>query len=468
MAEAAFPKVSVVMANYNNGACIGFALNSVCTQDPVPHDVVVLDDCSTDNSVEVIDSFVKKYPFVRLIRYPQKSVDWVQALFDNMPQSTGDYIISLSADDYVYPGYVKAVGQMIAQYPQCGAVFTDWHLVDMHRNVIGQMSSTVGAPCFLEGAQLADQICKFNVFESGFAAVVRKDLLVWFNQNKGVPMGPFHDSMGYPVLALKSGACYVPSFLGGCTNVNIPGKTRYSWGIFGDPVKSVQYFQNVVDFLSSPAVAAFVPQEVIEALTTKAMFCFNFNGRESVLWQRFAKRTGDLVRSGRFDMADQWLQHVLQAFPQQAEAYSDWGIVKYALGRHLDAEMAFRRAIELNPNMAAAYCNCGVCMQGRGALAEAEAAYRRALELDPNVGNGLANLGNLLVMEGRWQEALPVQQRLVQQSPQSAPSYASLANTLLALGRLDEALAACRKSIEIDPNLADARAIMDQLMTRLR
>lgn len=53
------PLFSVLIANYNNGAYIGEALNSLLKQDYIKWEAIIVDDASTDNSVEIINTYLK-------------------------------------------------------------------------------------------------------------------------------------------------------------------------------------------------------------------------------------------------------------------------------------------------------------------------------------------------------------------------------------------------------------------------
>ena len=56
------PLVSVVMPVYNGAAYIKKAVDSVYAQD-VPLELLVIDDCSTDNTKEILDSYGDKSGF---------------------------------------------------------------------------------------------------------------------------------------------------------------------------------------------------------------------------------------------------------------------------------------------------------------------------------------------------------------------------------------------------------------------
>jgi tetratricopeptide (TPR) repeat protein len=464
MAGSSSPKISVVIPNYNHGHCLGNAMQSVCTQDPPPHELYVFDDCSTDNSLEVIESFARRFPFVRLLRYPRKSADWVKACSDNLCVLSGDYVLSLAADDYIYPGLVRELGEMIRRNPQCGVFFSDWHYVDGNRNVIWEMRSGIASARFLEGTELAHQLCTLTMFEAGVGSIVRKDLLLWLNTEGAVAMGSFYDAMGYPVMAMKHGACYVPSFLAACSAFSAPGRDKHSVESVRDPRKAVELLGSVKRFLESQAIVSIVPAEVREALELKSLLCVDLPERDAIVWRRAVALAQGLIGSRRLQQADRWVREVVRVFPHHAEAHFLLGVVQYKLGRLADAELAFQRAVELDPGMAKAHSNWGACRHVQGFCDDAIAAYRRSIEADAGFAEAYSNLGNLLFAQGRVQEALIFQQHLVKLKPAEASGFVHLSNTLLALGRREEALSACQKAMTLDPNLVEARTKLHTLL----
>jgi glycosyltransferase involved in cell wall biosynthesis len=56
----ALPSISVVVPNYNHASYLPHCLNAILSQSVRPNEVIIVDDGSTDNSVEVVLEFAKK------------------------------------------------------------------------------------------------------------------------------------------------------------------------------------------------------------------------------------------------------------------------------------------------------------------------------------------------------------------------------------------------------------------------
>ena len=57
---AKIPMVSVIIPMFNSAKFIPQTLESLCYQTMTDFEVIVVDDCSTDNSVEVVESFAER------------------------------------------------------------------------------------------------------------------------------------------------------------------------------------------------------------------------------------------------------------------------------------------------------------------------------------------------------------------------------------------------------------------------
>lgn len=94
-----FLKFSVVIPCYNASKWIEKALTSLESQNYKPLDVIVVDDGSTDDSIEVVNNY-KQRSSLDILVLSQKNAGPAAARNLGVSQSKGDYIAFLDADDH--------------------------------------------------------------------------------------------------------------------------------------------------------------------------------------------------------------------------------------------------------------------------------------------------------------------------------------------------------------------------------
>ena len=93
--------VSVIMPTYNCGKYIAQSLDSVISQTITDWEVQIVDDCSTDNTAEVIKDYLEKYPNIHYTVLAQNSGPAV-ARTEAIKRAKGKYIAFLDSDDIWY------------------------------------------------------------------------------------------------------------------------------------------------------------------------------------------------------------------------------------------------------------------------------------------------------------------------------------------------------------------------------
>lgn len=99
------PTYSICIPNYNMGDTIERALVSVIEQVDDRYEVLVLDDGSTDNSVEILDKLGAKYPSLRVIKLKRdKNRKLGETRNISVREAKGEYVIlHVDADDVWEP-----------------------------------------------------------------------------------------------------------------------------------------------------------------------------------------------------------------------------------------------------------------------------------------------------------------------------------------------------------------------------
>jgi glycosyltransferase involved in cell wall biosynthesis len=122
------PSVSVLITCFNYGAYVGQAIDSVLEQTYPASEIIVSDDASQDNSCDVVESYVNRYPEVRLLRNPHGGM--AANLNAAYRSCSGEVICLLDADDTFLAGKVEAVVNAFRQHPQAGFAIHRASLVD--------------------------------------------------------------------------------------------------------------------------------------------------------------------------------------------------------------------------------------------------------------------------------------------------------------------------------------------------
>lgn len=109
------PVLSIVIPNYNYGRYLKKAVDSTLSTDRQDIEVIVADNCSTDNSREVLESYSD--PRLRCIFHPNN-----RGLFPNwnflLEQAQGEYFKLLPSDDWLEPGFFDAFFSTLERYPE--------------------------------------------------------------------------------------------------------------------------------------------------------------------------------------------------------------------------------------------------------------------------------------------------------------------------------------------------------------
>ncbi|MEF3273251.1 MAG: glycosyltransferase family 2 protein [Chloroflexus sp.] len=121
------PLLSVTVLNYNYARFLPVCLDSILQQSFRDFEVILINDCSTDNSLDVIQPYLRD-PRVRLINHT-KNRGFVASLIEGMQESRGTYLSVISADDWVVsPRAFARQVELLEQHPQAVMAFSAYGL----------------------------------------------------------------------------------------------------------------------------------------------------------------------------------------------------------------------------------------------------------------------------------------------------------------------------------------------------
>ena len=115
-------KISVVTASYNYQDYIKETIQSVLEQTYNDWELIIVDDCSTDNSVDVIKSFNDER--IKLF-INEKNLGLAQTVKRGVEYATGEWIVFLESDDLITPDNIEKKVQIIKKYSDLNLIFND-------------------------------------------------------------------------------------------------------------------------------------------------------------------------------------------------------------------------------------------------------------------------------------------------------------------------------------------------------
>lgn len=121
------PLVSVCIPTYNHGKYIRETIISVLNQDFQNIEIVITDDCSTDDTVDVVRSIADER--IRLFRHGRNMGPSVAAN-NNIAHANGEFICLLPSDDLFEPNKISRQLREFDRTPNVGAVFSHMRYID--------------------------------------------------------------------------------------------------------------------------------------------------------------------------------------------------------------------------------------------------------------------------------------------------------------------------------------------------
>lgn len=208
------PSLSVVIPNYNHAPYIGEALEAILTQSVRPYEVIVVDDGSTDNSVKIIEEFVRRDAIVRLLRN-ERNRGAIFSANRGLEQASGDFVLFAGANDKVLPGLFEESAKLLAQHPRAGvcsavAVFADER---GKPRLVPPRPWISERPCYLPSDKVLSGWQRYGWLFASNTAFYQRDALVKAGSFPEEARSAA-DCFTLMNLALLHGACFIPEILG--------------------------------------------------------------------------------------------------------------------------------------------------------------------------------------------------------------------------------------------------------------
>ena len=179
------PLVSVIMPAYNAARFIAEAIVSVINQTVTDWELLIIDDCSTDDTLKIAETFSSKESKIKVIK---NAVNMGVAKTRNrgMDICNGRYVALLDSDDYWMPNFLeKALA--CAEETKADIVYTSYEMVDQENNKVCNDFIVPEKTSFEESIVRSVITCSTVLLTSNIAKEQRfptnmyhEDIALWF------------------------------------------------------------------------------------------------------------------------------------------------------------------------------------------------------------------------------------------------------------------------------------------------
>jgi len=152
-------KYSVVIPLYNKEKHIARAIYSVLSQEVNDFELIVVDDGSTDQGIDVVNNI--KDSRIKLIRQSNRGVS--AARNKGIANAKGELVALLDADDEWMPNHLFSFDKMIEMYPEAGLYTTAYTVIDVDGSIVDPWNGGLSSRIEIE---------KINIYKESYNNLV--------------------------------------------------------------------------------------------------------------------------------------------------------------------------------------------------------------------------------------------------------------------------------------------------------
>jgi glycosyltransferase involved in cell wall biosynthesis len=250
--------LTIVVANYNHARFLPDCLAAIVAQTRAPDEVLVIDDGSTDDSLEVISSFAPRLPGFRLIRH-EVNCGVVATLNEGLREAAGTHVLFAAADDWIEAELVELSMRMVEQFPRAGVFSALTRLAAETGRVTGPFRTTVPLrqPGYVGPDEVARLLTRDDSWFNGNTTIVNRAAALEAGGYRP-ELKSLTDTFLNVALALRHGACFIPRFLAVWRRM----KAGYAAVTVADPAAMLETLDTAERLMRAPGQTLYRPDYV--------------------------------------------------------------------------------------------------------------------------------------------------------------------------------------------------------------
>lgn len=207
------PAVSVIIPNYNHASFLRERIDSVLKQTYRDFEVIILDDCSSDNSREIIETYRGHEKITHIEYNTVNSGSTFKQWKKGLDRAKGEWIWIAESDDVANPLFLETVSGYFKS--DTAIVFSKSYLIDKYGNVNGELllKDNIRNTLLFNGIEFIENFMIANNAIANASAVIFNKCVYDNTTNKIEKLKLSGDYNLWLVLASKGNVQYVDKFL---------------------------------------------------------------------------------------------------------------------------------------------------------------------------------------------------------------------------------------------------------------
>ncbi|MBU0715946.1 MAG: glycosyltransferase [Verrucomicrobia bacterium] len=176
------PKVSIIVPNYNHAPFLEQRLESILFQTFQDYELILLDDCSTDGSLDIIHRYKNKCPQIRVFLNDRNSGSPFKQWDFGVRQAGGDYIWVAESDDGAAANFLDEMVPILEKNSHIGLAHCDALIINDKGQSMASLSDNYSSSeerkttDYINNgkAEIENRLCVSNTINNASGVIFRK------------------------------------------------------------------------------------------------------------------------------------------------------------------------------------------------------------------------------------------------------------------------------------------------------
>ena len=261
-------KLSIVMCNYNHENFLSESIEAILSQSYVDFELIVIEDSSTDNSLEVLKMYSAKDERIKIF-VNEHNIGVLLSGNRGLRHAKGEYIYFAASDDRICKDFFKKTISLLEMHQEAGICSGLIHLIDEDGKNKGWMRSPIisRVDCYINPKDASEKFRSIGPWFAGQTVVYKKKCFTDLNLMFNPDLKHRADHFVNFVIAAKFGACFYPEVKATYRLMD----TGFAETVFANEELSRKTLHLLIEMLRDEKYKSFLSSKTVDAIARRSL-----------------------------------------------------------------------------------------------------------------------------------------------------------------------------------------------------